>query len=462
MHRHHSRAAAEVCAPLLAAAAAPQLLLLLQLQECACSSSTDCSSNSSVMTSPRHRADATMTSFESLLTSAFPCLPRAALMVYTQLETHSDKTRKTSAYVRTSPRRAFKGHSSFVRRIVLCSWNSLGSSVIRPTACRRQSGSPSEEEEAEEEAEEEKEDRGKMNALDYCAEAANQRAAAAAAREPLEISSRHGRGGFNPYVNNGGTVLCVAGEDFVIGVGDTRLSLGYSIQSRMQSKITQLTSQCGIASSGMQADIQTLHKLLKLRMIVSTLLLRGRLSAIHLQFRIKSKKASADACGEAARVAMFKHQHREEPSVVAVAQLLSTILYSRRFFPYYTFNVLFGLDAEGKSACLFVVVGLSVGLPLFVRKGAVFGYDAIGSFERAMYNCAGTGSQLTMSILDNQIAQNNQQKPRPKMTKEETVALVRGVLASAGERDIFTGDQAEVVLIDAHGVHSEFVPLRND
>lgn len=223
---------------------------------------------------------------------------------------------------------------------------------------------------------------------------------------PVEIVTNHSRGRFNPYVNNGGTVVCVAGDDFVIGVGDTRLSVGYSIYSRTQSKLTQLTSRCSIASSGMQADVQTLHKWLK------------------------------------TRVAMFKHQHHEEPSVVAVAQLLSTVLYSRRFFPYYTFNVLFGIDAEG--------------------KGAVYGYDAIGSFERAQYNCAGTGSALTMSILDNQIARNNQQKPGPKMTKEETIAFIRGVLASAGERDIFTGDQAEVMLIDAAGVHTEFVPLRDD
>lgn len=238
-----------------------------------------------------------------------------------------------------------------------------------------------------------------MNCLD---QAAPQQPAIA----PVELVSRHGRGGFNPYVNNGGTVVCVAGDDFAIGVGDTRLSVGYSIHSRMQSKITKLTSRCSLASSGMQADIQTLHKWLRMH------------------------------------VAMYKHQHREEPSVVAVAQLLSTVLYSRRFFPYYTFNVLFGVDSEG--------------------KGAVYGYDAIGSFERAQYNCAGTGRALTMSILDNNIAQSNQQKPRPKMTKEEMVAFVRGVLASAGERDIFTGDHAEVVLIDANGVNSEFVPLRND
>lgn len=32
----------------------------------------------------------------------------------------------------------------------------------------------------------------------------------------------------------------------------------------------------------------------------------------------------------------------------AIAAMLSTILYGRRFFPYYVYNIIGGLDEEGK------------------------------------------------------------------------------------------------------------------
>eukprot|EP00913_Durusdinium_trenchii_P034185 g31993.t1 len=116
---------------------------------------------------------------------------------------------------------------------------------------------------------------------------------------------------WSPYADNGGTCMGVAGEDFVVVAADTRLSQGYSIHTRNCSKVTQLTDKCVIASCGMKSDAITLHKHLKARM--ARLLLR-------------------------------------QPSVTAIAQMLSTTLYYKRFFPYYTFNVLCGVDDEGKGA----------------------------------------------------------------------------------------------------------------
>ena len=47
----------------------------------------------------------------------------------------------------------------------------------------------------------------------------------------------------------------------------------------------------------------------------------------------------------------YKHHHDKDMSTCAIAQMLSTILYGRRFFPYYTNNILAGLDHEGMCSC---------------------------------------------------------------------------------------------------------------
>ncbi len=124
---------------------------------------------------------------------------------------------------------------------------------------------------------------------------------------------------------------------------------------------------------------------------------------------------------------MYVHDHGHEPSTPAVAQMLSVTLYGRRFFPFYTFNLLAGLDDDG--------------------KGAVYGYDAIGSFERLQHGAQGSGRSLVQSILDNQVSKNNQLIKGAPLSQTQAVDLCKDVITSAAERDIYTGDSATVVVM---------------
>lgn len=117
---------------------------------------------------------------------------------------------------------------------------------------------------------------------------------------------------FSPYENNGGTVAAISGKDYTIVASDTRLGHNYSIPSRFVSRAIQLTDRVVLASSGMQSDIAILHKMLRIRL------------------------------------KQYWFSHQKEMTLTSISQMLATVLYYRRFQPYYTFNVLGGLDENGK------------------------------------------------------------------------------------------------------------------
>ncbi|KAE8671094.1 Proteasome subunit beta type-1 [Hibiscus syriacus] len=166
-----------------------------------------------------------------------------------------------------------------------------------------------------------------------------------------------------------------------------------------------------MASSGFQADVKALQK--------------------HL----------------AARHLIYQYQHNKQMSCPAMAQLLSNTLYYKRFFPYYSFNVLGGLNNEG--------------------KGCVFTYDAVGSYEKVGYSSQGSGSTLIMPFLDNQLKSPSPlllpvQDAVTPLAEAEAVDLVKTVFASASERDIYTGDKLEIVIINADRIRREYMILRKD
>lgn len=130
-------------------------------------------------------------------------------------------------------------------------------------------------------------------------------------------------------------------------------------------------------------------------------------------------------------------------STTAVAQMLSILMYNRRFFPYYVSNILAGLDENG--------------------EGCVYSYDPIGHCEKAKYRAGGSAGCLLQPVLDNQIGLKNQANASTEpLTKERVIAIIKDTFISATERDIYTGDAVILNVITKDGVTEEKLELRKD
>jgi len=68
-----------------------------------------------------------------------------------------------------------------------------------------------------------------------------------------------------------------------------------------------------------------------------------------------------------------------------------------------------------------------------------------------------------MPVLDNQVYGKNMQTGKPTLSQGEVVDLIKDVFSSATERDIYTGDGLEIMVVDKHGINVlETLELRRD
>lgn len=218
----------------------------------------------------------------------------------------------------------------------------------------------------------------------------------------------------------------ISGSDFTILAGDTRSTSGYSINTRFAPKVFKIG---GDDETGAGAHIV--------------------LSVVGFAADGRALKERLDNV-----VKMYRYQHGKPMSVKACAQRLSTILYNKRFFPYYVHAILGGLDEEG--------------------KGALYSYDPVGSYEREQCRAAGAAASLIMPFLDNQVNFKNQYEPGTgeghaleqrevvPLPKKDVEELVRDAFTSAVERHIEVGDGLQMMIITKEGIEETFSPLKRD
>jgi len=211
---------------------------------------------------------------------------------------------------------------------------------------------------------------------------------------------------FNPYSENGGTILAIAGADFSVIAGDTRQSEGFSIQTRYAPKVFRLTDKAVLAVNGFAADGNMFVKKVK------------------------------------QRLEWYRHAHSKDMSIKAIARLIQTMLYAKRFFPYYVYNILGGIEEDG--------------------SGAVYSFDPVGSYERETCRAAGAAQALVQPFLDNQIYLKNQ-KPiagslPAQLTLQRVIALVTDSFTSATERHIEVGDGLEIYVVMSKRMASSTTP----
>lgn len=166
----------------------------------------------------------------------------------------------------------------------------------------------------------------------------------------IERNYKEQKQDWSPYELNGGTVLGMCWKDTVYFAADKRASRGYSILSRNCTKVHQLTDKCFILSSGMYADTLNLWKKLD------------------------------------QHIEQYELNHNRTLTVEEIAHLLSKILYGKRFFPFYTFNI---------------IVGHSDGKPY------LFDFDAVGCIGKSTLSSSGNSGNLMQAIINNQFKQYN-------------------------------------------------------
>ena len=198
---------------------------------------------------------------------------------------------------------------------------------------------------------------------------------------------------------NGAAIIAMAGKDCVGIAADRRLGVQLQTVATDFTKVFGLGPKVYVGLAGLATDVQTVRNLLEFRMN------------------------------------LYKLKEDREMSPKVLSHLLSSLLYERRFAPYFIEPVVAGLDANNKP----FLSGMDlIGAPVSVDDFVVSG------------TCTGNLNGMCESLY------------RPDQSPEELFETLAQALLSAVDRDAMSGWGGVVHIVTKDGVTSKELKGRMD
>ncbi len=189
----------------------------------------------------------------------------------------------------------------------------------------------------------------------------------------------------------GATAVGVRGKNFVILGAERRVSYGGYVASKAGKKVYKVTDYLGMALAGLFADIQAITKMLKANIDYYNLVVGKRIS------------------------------------IKAAAKLLATILYSYKYFPFFSEVLIGGIDLSGDPK-------------LYVM-------DPLGSLIEDDFAALGSGAPIAIGVLETRYSKD--------MEVEEAKRMVIDSIRAAIERDALSGDGIDILIISRENSKTE-------
>jgi len=198
---------------------------------------------------------------------------------------------------------------------------------------------------------------------------------------------------------NGAAVIAMAGKDCVAIASDNRLGISYQTVAMDFKKVFKMNDRLMVGLAGLATDVQTLDQLLRFRMN------------------------------------LYELREEREMTPEVFTNLLSNMLYEKRFGPYFCEPVIAGLDPKGKP---------------YLGTMDLIGAQAMAKDFCVAGTCDGNMYGMCETLW------------KPDMEKEELFETLAQALLASVDRDALSGWGGVVHIITKEGITSRELKGRQD